>query len=155
PGRNARGGARHLPRARHAARRRAHGVFAAFHLRDAADRGGVGVPRLARDGQAPAGTRREEVRGGRQGSSSAARAAGARGPVERAGGGGGVRGGWRVMSENNLESLMRDVARTVQGDARRRQLLPEIQARLAKLDEQSRQAQRAHGTWRLTLLGAA
>jgi len=59
------------------------------------------------------------------------------------------------MSENNLESLMRDVARTVQGDARRRQLLPEIQARLAKLDEQSRQSQRAHGTWRLTFLGAA
>lgn len=59
------------------------------------------------------------------------------------------------MTENNLESLMRDVARTVQGDARRRQMLPEIQARLEKLDEQSRQAQRAHGTWRLSLLGAA
>jgi hypothetical protein len=59
------------------------------------------------------------------------------------------------MSENNLESLMRDVARTVQGDARRRQLLPEIQARLAKLDEQSRQSQRSYGTWRLSLLGAA
>jgi TolA-binding protein len=59
------------------------------------------------------------------------------------------------MSDENLESLMRDVARTVQGDARRRQLLPEIQARLAKLDEQSRQSQRAHGTWRLSLLGAA
>ncbi|HEY7376711.1 MAG TPA: FecR domain-containing protein [Polyangia bacterium] len=59
------------------------------------------------------------------------------------------------MSNENLESLMRDVARTVQGDARRRQLLPEIQARLAKLDEQSRQSQRAHGTWRLSLLGAA
>src|SRR4051812_29962318 len=56
---------------------------------------------------------------------------------------------------NNLESLMRDVARTVQGDARRRQLLPEIQARLSALDEQSRQSQRAHGTWRLSLLGAA
>ena len=36
------------------------------------------------------------------------------------------------MSE--LENLMRDVARTVQTDARRRQLLPEIQARLAALD---------------------
>jgi hypothetical protein len=59
------------------------------------------------------------------------------------------------MSESNLESLMRDVARTVQGDARRRQLLPDIQARLERLDEQSRQAQRAHGTWRLSLLGAA
>jgi hypothetical protein len=59
------------------------------------------------------------------------------------------------MNDENLESLMRDVARTVQGDARRRQLLPEIQARLAKLDEQSRQSQRAHGTWRLSLLGAA
>jgi hypothetical protein len=59
------------------------------------------------------------------------------------------------MSDNNLESLMRDVARTVQGDARRLQLLPEIQARLEKLDEQSRQAQRAHGTWRLSLAGAA
>src|SRR5262252_6935234 len=59
------------------------------------------------------------------------------------------------MSDNNLESLMRDVARAVQGDARRRQLLPEIQARLANLDEQSRQSQRAHGTWRLSLLSAA
>src|SRR5262252_8748617 len=59
------------------------------------------------------------------------------------------------MSDNNLESLMRDVARAVQGDARRRQLLPEIQARLAKLDEQSRQSQRSYGTWRLSLLGAA
>jgi transmembrane sensor len=56
---------------------------------------------------------------------------------------------------NNLESLMRDVSRAVQGDARRRQLLPEIQTRLAALDEQSRQSQRAHGTWRLSLLGAA
>jgi len=56
---------------------------------------------------------------------------------------------------NNFESLMRDVARAVQGDARRRQLLPEIQTRLAALDEQSRQSQRAHGTWRLSLLGAA
>ncbi len=56
---------------------------------------------------------------------------------------------------NNFESLMRDVARAVQGDARRRQLLPEIQSRLAALDEQSRQSQRAHGTWRLSLLGAA
>jgi transmembrane sensor len=59
------------------------------------------------------------------------------------------------MSNENLESLMRDVARAVQGDARRRQLLPEIQARLAKLDEQSRQSQRSYGTWRLSLLGAA
>jgi TolA-binding protein len=59
------------------------------------------------------------------------------------------------MSDNNLESLMRDVARTVQGDVRRRQLLPEIQARLEALDNQSRQAKRAHGTWRLSLLGAA
>jgi hypothetical protein len=56
---------------------------------------------------------------------------------------------------SDLESLMRDVARAVQGDARRRQLLPEIQARLAALEEQSRQSQRAHGTWRLSLLGAA
>src|SRR4051812_50090438 len=56
---------------------------------------------------------------------------------------------------NNLESLMRDVSRAVQGDTRRRQLLPEIQSRLAALDEQSRQSQRAHGTWRLSLLGAA
>jgi len=55
----------------------------------------------------------------------------------------------------DLESLMRDVARTVQGDARRRQLLPEIQARLDRLDDQSRQARRAHGTWRLSLAGAA
>jgi len=53
-----------------------------------------------------------------------------------------------------MESLMRDVARAVQGDVRRRQLLPEIQARLEALDEQSRQSQRAHGTWRLSLLGA-
>jgi len=56
------------------------------------------------------------------------------------------------MTDNNLESLMRDVARTVQADARRRQLLPEVQARLAALDEQSRQPR---GAWRLTLLGAA
>ncbi|HEY5453129.1 MAG TPA: FecR domain-containing protein [Polyangia bacterium] len=55
----------------------------------------------------------------------------------------------------NFESLMKDVARTVQGDARRRQLLPEIQARLEALDKQSRQAQRAHGGWRLSLAGAA
>jgi len=54
-----------------------------------------------------------------------------------------------------MESLMRDVARAVQGDARRRQLLPDVQARLERLDEQSRQSQRAHGTWRLSLLGAA
>ncbi|HXU07129.1 MAG TPA: FecR domain-containing protein [Polyangia bacterium] len=56
---------------------------------------------------------------------------------------------------SDLESLMRDVARTVQGDARRRNLLPEIQARMEALDNQSRQAQRAHGTWRLSLAGAA
>ena len=56
---------------------------------------------------------------------------------------------------SNIESLMRDIARAVQGEARRRQLLPEIQARLEALDEQSRQSQRAHGTWRLSLLGAA
>ena len=56
---------------------------------------------------------------------------------------------------SDLESMMRDVARTVQGDARRRNLLPEIQARLERLDDQSRQARRAHGTWRLTLAGAA
>ena len=59
------------------------------------------------------------------------------------------------MSNNNFESLMRDVSRAVQTDARRRQLLPEIQSRLAGLDEQSRQSQRAHGGWRLTMLGAA
>jgi len=56
---------------------------------------------------------------------------------------------------NDVESLMRDVARAVQGDARRRQLLPEIQARLEALDVQSQQSQRAHGTWRLSLLGAS
>ena len=59
------------------------------------------------------------------------------------------------MSNNNFESLMRDVSRAVQTDARRRQLLPEIQSRLAALDEQSRQSQRAHGGWRLSMLGAA
>jgi hypothetical protein len=59
------------------------------------------------------------------------------------------------MSNNNLESLMRDVARAVQTDVRRRQLLPEIQSRLAALDEQSRRSQRAYGGWRLTLVGAA
>src|SRR6476469_4335703 len=41
---------------------------------------------------------------------------------------------------SQLEDLMRDVARTVQTDARRRQLLPEIQARLAALDEKRRPA---------------
>jgi ferric-dicitrate binding protein FerR (iron transport regulator) len=56
---------------------------------------------------------------------------------------------------SDLESMMRDVARTVQGDARRRNLLPEIQARLERLDVQNQQARRAHGTWRLTLAGAA
>jgi hypothetical protein len=56
---------------------------------------------------------------------------------------------------SDLESLMRDVSRAVQGDARRRNLLPDIQARLARLDEQSRQSQRSYGTWRLSLLGAA
>lgn len=56
---------------------------------------------------------------------------------------------------SDLESLMRDVSRAVQGDARRRQLLPEIQARLEALDEQSRQSQRSHGGWRLSLMGAA
>ena len=56
---------------------------------------------------------------------------------------------------SDLESMMRDVARTVQGDARRRNLLPEIQARLERLDDQSRQQRRAHGTWRLTLAGTA
>jgi hypothetical protein len=59
------------------------------------------------------------------------------------------------MSDNNLESLMRDVSRAVQSDARRRQLLPEIQMRLERLDEQNRQSQRSYGTWRLSLLGAA
>src|SRR5262249_6226009 len=84
-----------------------------------------------------------------------ARATGARWPVDGSGRGRGVRRGRGIMSENNFESLMRDVARAVQGDARRRQLLPDIQTRLAKLDEQSRESQRAHGTWRLSLLGAA
>lgn len=56
---------------------------------------------------------------------------------------------------SDLETVMRDVARAVQGDARRRQLLPEIQARLEALDEQSRQSQRSYGGWRLSLLGAA
>lgn len=59
------------------------------------------------------------------------------------------------MSNNNLESLMRDVSRAVQSDVRRRQLLPEIQSRLVALDEQNRRSQRAQGTWRLTLLGTA
>jgi ferric-dicitrate binding protein FerR (iron transport regulator) len=58
------------------------------------------------------------------------------------------------MSNNNLESLMRDVARAVQTDARRKQLLPEIQARMAALDAQSRRSQRSYG-WRLPLAGAA
>jgi transmembrane sensor len=61
----------------------------------------------------------------------------------------------QTNNTSNLESLMRDVSRAVQGDARRRQLLPEIQARLARLDDQSRQSQRSYGTWRLSLLGAA
>lgn len=56
---------------------------------------------------------------------------------------------------SDLESLMKDVSRAVQTDARRRNLLPEIQARLERLDVQSQQAQRAHGTWRLSLVGAA
>jgi transmembrane sensor len=53
------------------------------------------------------------------------------------------------MSE--LENLMRDVARTVQTDARRRQLLPEIQARLAALDEKR---QPARAVWRWSMAGA-
>jgi hypothetical protein len=56
---------------------------------------------------------------------------------------------------SDLERVMRDVARAVQGDARRRQLLPEVQSRLEALDEQSRQSQRSYGGWRLSLLGAA
>jgi len=56
---------------------------------------------------------------------------------------------------SDLETVMSDVARTVQGEARRRNLLPEIQARLEALDEQSRQSQRSYGGWRLSLLGAA
>jgi len=56
---------------------------------------------------------------------------------------------------SDLESLMKDVSRAVQTDARRRNLLPEIQARLERLDVQSQQQQRAHGTWRLSLVGAA
>ena len=56
---------------------------------------------------------------------------------------------------SDLESLMKEVSRSVQTDARRRNLLPEIEARLERLDVQSQQAQRAHGTWRLSLVGAA
>ncbi len=52
---------------------------------------------------------------------------------------------------NELENLMRDVARTVQTDARRRQLLPEIQARLAALDEKR---QPARAVWRWSMAGA-
>jgi len=53
------------------------------------------------------------------------------------------------MSE--LENLMRDVARTVQTDARRRQLLPEIQARLAALDDKRRPAR---AVWGWSMAGA-
>jgi len=53
------------------------------------------------------------------------------------------------MSE--LENLMRDVARTVQTDARRRQLLPEIQARLVALDEKRRPT---GAVWRWSMAGA-
>ncbi len=62
------------------------------------------------------------------------------------------------MSNQNLESLMRDVSRAVQSDARRRQLLPEVQARLAAMDHKNRLSQRAHASWRLAFrltLGAA
>ena len=56
------------------------------------------------------------------------------------------------MSE--LEDLMRDVARTVQTDVRRRQLLPEIQARLAALDEKQ-QRRPARAVWGWSMAGVA
>ena len=56
------------------------------------------------------------------------------------------------MSE--LENLMRDVARTVQTDVRRRQLLPEIQARLAALDEKQ-QRRPARAVWGWSMAGMA
>jgi transmembrane sensor len=49
---------------------------------------------------------------------------------------------------SQLESLMRDVARAVQSDARRRQLVPEIQARLVALEEKRRPARAA---WRWSM----
>ena len=56
------------------------------------------------------------------------------------------------MSER--ENLMRDVARTVQTDVRRRQLLPEIQARLAALDEKQ-QRRPARAVWGWSMAGMA
>jgi transmembrane sensor len=43
---------------------------------------------------------------------------------------------------NNLESLMRDVARTVQGEARRMDILPQVEQRLAALDRPVRRSRR-------------
>ena len=56
------------------------------------------------------------------------------------------------MSNNNLESLMRDVARTVQAEARRRELLPDVERRLAALDRPRPPRRRA---FRLTVVGVA
>jgi ferric-dicitrate binding protein FerR (iron transport regulator) len=52
----------------------------------------------------------------------------------------------------NLESLMRDVARTVQAEARRREILPEVERRLAALDV-ARPRARARAGWRFALGG--
>src|SRR5262249_34982701 len=126
----------------------AAGVFAALRLGDAADRGGGRVPRLAGDGQAAAGTRREEGRGSGEGASGAGRPDGAR----RAGGRG-MKGGTNMDGE--LESLMRDVGRVVEGDARRRNILPQVQAALAARELRRTSPARALARWTFAVGGMA
>jgi TolA-binding protein len=53
---------------------------------------------------------------------------------------------------NNLETLMRDVARTVQAEARRMDILPKVERRLAELDRPSR---RSPARWGFALMGVA
>jgi hypothetical protein len=53
-----------------------------------------------------------------------------------------------------LESLMRDVGRAVAGDAQRRNLLPQVQARLARLDPGASSRRRALWGWALATASA-
>jgi len=60
----------------------------------------------------------------------------------------------RELKEMNgeLESLMRDVGRVVEGEAQRQNLLPQIQARIAARQSlQARPALRANGRWSVAL----
>jgi ferric-dicitrate binding protein FerR (iron transport regulator) len=61
---------------------------------------------------------------------------------------------WERKQEMNgeLESLMRDVGRVVEGEAQRQNILPQVQARLAARQSlRARPAQRANGRWSVAL----